>query len=505
MDQSITDQVKTIDGYLRQGKGELACRGLKKITSKKVPRPHALTLASLARRANLLNLALRILNPIVRPTPKNPVTPTEAEKAEYASSLALLGLSEEALAILTEIDSNRIPESLLYQAFAMVSEWNYGPTIPLLLKYAASSKITEYQRIVGKVNLAAAYVHERLVGEASEVLAEIREETARNKLRRLYGNTLELSAQNAISQKKWREAEKFLNQSQKALEATKALDVFFVDKWQCILRLLKSNGDTSARAELHKLRSRAKKLHHWETVRDCDQYEVICRKDNKLLIPLFYGTPFECFRKRLLEDFGPSATIPDEYHWQVGKGSSPGWQPRKHSPSQPTLYLSTGIVTAKRTVLKPGQSQHRLLMALSSDFYRPLRITSLHTRVYPQEFFNPISSPVRIYQLTKRLRKWLKKVSFPVEILEKDGYYHLSSEKPYTIILSLSKPEPDKDSYTIRQLKQIWPKDKFSVADAGKRLNSSPSALHRLLRKALEQGQIKRHGRSSATLYSFKK
>jgi hypothetical protein len=47
----------------------------------------------------------------------------------------------------------------------------------------------------------------------------------------------------------------------------------------------------------------------------------------------------------------------------------------------------------------------RLLESLATDLYRPHRLPHLFSNLYPGEFFNPHSAPLKIHQLIHRLRQ----------------------------------------------------------------------------------------------------
>ena len=152
----LIQDIEKINELIVSGHGAEARRLLRSLVEKKVPRAERLSLATLARRSNLHGVALRPLNPVVRPTGKRRRSLTDKEKAEYAASLSYIGAAPEALAILRTVNADGVPESLLYQAFAHFSQWDYAAPIPLLRKYLQSSLITDYQRLIGKVNLLAA-------------------------------------------------------------------------------------------------------------------------------------------------------------------------------------------------------------------------------------------------------------------------------------------------------------------------------------------------------------
>src|SRR5262249_7305239 len=136
--ESSSEALQAIDTHIRAGRSQQARVELLKLTRKRLAREQLLSVAALARRADLVSLALRLLNPLVRNTGKVPAEATEAEKAEYAASLIRIGATEEASLLLEGVDVDRAPETRLFQTYALVSRWEYARTIPLLQQYINS-------------------------------------------------------------------------------------------------------------------------------------------------------------------------------------------------------------------------------------------------------------------------------------------------------------------------------------------------------------------------------
>lgn len=296
-------RISEIDELIRLGKGDEAVRKLRELARSKVPRENALRVANLARRANLPLLAIRLLYPIVRPSSKVPVVPTDKEKAEYAGNLLRIGAAIEANRILKGINTSKAPEALLFGAFACFSQWDYASAIPLLSGYIVSPLLDDYQKLVGKVNLSAALVFEREHDRAGTLLEEILKQTGDGHFPLLYGNALELSAQNMLLQGKLDEAESYLTRSERELARSGGLDAFFVRKWKSIIRMLRKPARAKD-ANLDSTREEARSRSHWETIRDCDFFEAVHNEDKELLTHLYFGTPFASFRTRVLRHLG---------------------------------------------------------------------------------------------------------------------------------------------------------------------------------------------------------
>src|SRR4051812_11485291 len=96
----MQDLLDRVDALISAGNAKKALLELSSLRRARVPREYALRVASLARRAALPGLAVRVLNPIVRPSRRSPVTATSEETAEYAACLIRIGVGEEASTLL---------------------------------------------------------------------------------------------------------------------------------------------------------------------------------------------------------------------------------------------------------------------------------------------------------------------------------------------------------------------------------------------------------------------
>ncbi len=84
---------KQIDELIRSGKGAVARKLLEETEGKKLPRELSARFAALAWRANLPELGVRILNPLIRTERRRPAIATDEEKAEYAQCLSNVHLA----------------------------------------------------------------------------------------------------------------------------------------------------------------------------------------------------------------------------------------------------------------------------------------------------------------------------------------------------------------------------------------------------------------------------
>lgn len=489
---ALKKEILALDNWIRRGQAKRARTFLKKIAQGKVDREDRAELARLAWRCDLPLMGIRLLGPIVRPSPKRPYTPTDSEKAEYAACLNLVGAKDEALRMLDSVSVKRYPQALLYRSFALVSRWDYTKAVPVLRQYLKSPKLTPYQGLVGRINLAAALVWAHDYSAARALLRRLIPEAIASEASFAHGICLELEAICHVDQGHFRDAEAALARAAKALAKSDTDWSYFVRKWSAISALLKSPSDRGARAGIAAVSAQARERGDWESVRLCDYYEAKSRQDPKLAAHVYFGTPFPPFRERLLSDFGGDLALPATYDWELGEGTG-----------GKRLELLTGGKPPRGSALPIGHLLHRLLQALSRDFYRAQPVAALCAALYPDEPFHPDSSPARVHEAVKRLRQWLAAARTGVSVEENQGEYRLSAKSPVALVLTGSAEIADRKSPHLARLKARWPTEPFSVTDACELLDLQRRTLQRLLEDLHAAGQIQREGKSRATRYRF--
>lgn len=470
----------------------MAGRELENLVACKLPRTCLAEVASLATRVSAADIAVNLLNPIVRPPPRSPVIATADEKAQYARALIRIGALYEGMAILASLDPVETPVVLLFQTFGYVAQWNYKATISLLRRYIEAPAITAYQRLVGKVNLLAAYVHER-DWQAQPLLEELRQETARMNAALLRTNVLTLEAEKFIKESEWARAESALDQAQKVLSDTKSLDGFFIDMWRAILNLRRAPGKQTLEG-LRIIREQAHNRRHWETLRQVDWVQAEVTRNPPRLTHLYFGTPFVDFREAL----GSSGLeIAAEYFW----GNE------LERPVDFVFDLAEGKSDLDDCELKAGQLIHRTLSVLASDFYRPFQIARLHSKVFPQEFYDPTTSPLKIHQALTRLRTWLGKHLSGLNVIERDSCYALEWSPSARFHISLRKHQEHSDRWTwyLQKLEEKFPSGQFTKRDVCQAMGVSPTQARSILKRGFEQKKVASKGQGKSTRYRFQR
>lgn len=481
------DLLDSLDQQIRGGQDSLAKEQLLKIKVPEIPREYRAPFADLARRVTLPALSIQFIQPVVRPKIPIHPPPTVKEWAVYGAALTRVGALHEALQILEKLETGANPEVLLYQVFAHFSQWEYLKPIALLKKYLDHPSLTDYQRLVGKLNLAAAYVFEQRTSLAEPLLRELILTAQTQSLDLIQGNAHELTAQLLINTKDYGLAEVHLKKASGSLAKTKSNYEFFARKWQSIVNVLKNNGSPESIVDLLKIQAEAKTRREWESARACDLYHAIATNNEPLMNRLYFGTPFIGYRRAMRKHFQVSWSMPNEYVWTADNNSSEN---------------TFSLIKSESLGLKSSQSLWRFVQILASDFYRPLSSGYIASRLYPGDYFDPISTPVRLADVVKRIRAVLKEKNAPfqVHLIEKE--YQIKITENCGLIIPLEWEADDWYESSLLELKKKWPYQSFSVSEARVAMGNS---CQRLLKWATNEKKIYVSGRGPATRYRFRK
>lgn len=494
MDRISESLIEQLDLLTRTGEGNRVQKALRALAPHQVNRSHRARLAQIARRAGIPHLGVALLHPIVRPSPqRHPSPATPLEKVEYAAALIRMGSTSEGLRLLREVDPEQAPQSRLYEAFAHFGRWNYPAAVPLLERYVRSPGTTDYERLVGEVNLAAALVYEEHP-EADRLINRLLTATRPHRL--LHGNVLEIAAQRAIEHRALRRARQMLTRSLRCLAHSGGTDALFAMKWEAMLQCLESPARSQQRRILAHARDRAKRQSHGETLRDLDLFWAKLTGRRPDAVHVYAGTPYPSFRERVLAGVPSLRPLPEEYAWRVGPGAK----------SSHWIRLATGETSASGVQWRPGRLTHRLLGALSADFYQPARVTSLFEALYPEEHYNPLHSRLRVHQAMRRLRDELAQSGLGLRVCESDGLYSLSGERVQILVpvhptTLLGSAEEGVDWEFAQLRSHLGARTTFGVRDACEAWKIHERSAQRVLKRLTDQGSLIREGAGPRTRY----
>ncbi|MCK6598959.1 MAG: hypothetical protein L6Q37_11390, partial [Bdellovibrionaceae bacterium] len=397
------------DELIQLGQVSTVRKEFKALNFKRIPRNQLTNYANIARRIGLPNLILLLLNPIIRSDKKLEQKASLQEKAIYGLGLLRVGAFNEAEKIFNTLDPKKEPQIYFYKASLYINQWHYKKAIPLLKYYIKNPKISNYQKLVGSINLCASYVALKNEQLAEKHIARLYRKLKNSEHKLLLGNLLEIRAQWHSDQGHSAQVIADLELSKELLKMTDEGSQLYITKWQILSRLKSNPTNKKELQQLEDLKQQAIKYKEWELLRDCDFYLSLYQKNKQLLAKVYWGTLFPEYKKRVLKLSGFSLETADFFYWE----------------NHDTLTTpETDLVAFDLVAKAPSKLLKSLFFMLTQEFYRPLRLTEIFGVIYPEEFYHPIHSTLKIRRLIHRARKWLSNYTKAIEIKNLRGFYY---------------------------------------------------------------------------------
>lgn len=480
MGTSLAELIRTCDELIRAGQVAAAASRLRALNLAQVGREERLPLARICRRAGQISSGIKLLSPVVRGDRGLEVQPTPAEICEYAALLTRIGLVTEALTLLSAVDSGQAPEAELFTSYCQIMRWDYLAAIPHLKRFIAGAG-DPYQRQIARVNLAAALVATRQWPEGEALLNELIAELEAKGFSRLMGNALELRSQVFLDRGDFEVCKRDLAAAGAIFKANGSYDQLLVRKWLAYIEASRSRSI----APLTAFRMEALSRQHWESVRDSDLLALKIRFDQNRFDSLFFGSPFAAYRERARTETGGS---PSAYYDFGGANAA-------------FFDLLTGEIHGRKAE-PPTAKVRQLLRLLLDDFYSPSRVAPLFAGLYPREYYDPHSSPLRVRQLMNRLRRWIAGHSLPLAVVTVKNSFRFVAKGAFSVRIPLAPLQAGEHLTEAERIKsRFLPGHPFSVGEACAAAGLSHSSFHRLALKMIERGELERQGVGKATRY----
>lgn len=490
--------VHHVDQLIRNGSFRIAFKTLEK-SLEKLPliREDYAKIASLYRRLDKSEKSISLLFKFVYPSEKNrlKMAPRYEEIAEYAGALIRLSLPREAERLLNQLKDND-PQKFYFKAFARIHQWDYQTARENLLKYLSlSNHKNPYFEAVAKVNLSDCEIELGMKEEAEKTLRECLEYATKENLTLLRINSLELMAKHYLYHENFIEAKKalgvaktFLRTSQK--EKTQTTDELFLEKYDVVLSLKLNEKNSLERANYFK--KSALNAQKMEIVRDLDLTLAEVNQDSDLFHYLYFGSPFESYKEKIRSRaIKYNIELKNNYVLKINSLLHFSFKQKTHSlkyDNLPEIIQKIMCIELDQT-FKLDSLPYKMCLSLISDFYRPKTLFSLFEDLYPDENFNPYSTPDKIHQIMRKIRTSFLKNDVPLELLEKNGTYSFNQTPPFKTAVSLFIREHfNKESDILSRLGSL---PSFTSRDAAKTLqcskNSAITILNNLMKKNLIQ------------------
>lgn len=461
------------DRLVVQGQLREAGLLLAEIEIKSFPRSQLSRAAGLFRRVGQYELGLRLLKPIVRSKARLLVPANPAEIAEYAICLQRNGSIEEAASLLDKLQESELPEVLLYRAIFHFPDWEYELAIPHLERLLNMTPPNSYLHIVGRLNLAAAFVTVGRYADATPVLDSVLLDTAASGFNLLHCNALEVAAQSAIFTADLQLARKLLDRAERMLSGVKTFEKLWLIKWNAIIEFI-SSGNVRCLAPA---REEASRKNHWETLREIDFFECKFAYRRDLAMKLYFGTPSGAYRNRIAQHIEipqvEAVTISGNFEYSGQKAGA--------------LCLLGGLSGQLRTGFLPNV----LLATLLSDAYKGFRVGQLFSRLFPGQYFNPYTAGDRVHQIVKRLKSELEEQLPGAKVTLDNGFYRINLSDSH-IPIEIPKFWPRLTSTGLRlcALESELGQTSFSSKDVQKAFQLSKAAANRLIQSWREEKMI---------------
>ncbi len=487
METKEKTRLQEIDALIRAGQLGKARKAITFIAKQRILPEERSQICSMANRLAIPRIPLLVLNRVVRPEGRLAKEATPEEIMEYAAALTMVGAYQEAGELLKSVDGAKYPKAVLYLAFNCINRWDYDSSLPLLQQYVNAPSLTDYEKLIGMVNLLAALVHEEKP-QATHLLATLLKET-KGKYPRLYLNLLIRGVENALQHRRWEEGREFLKEAKAGFSHPSGLEALFLRKWELFLTHAESPGLTLV-SDFDSVREEARNLHHWETLRNLDLFQAELTHDEALFLFVYVGTPNTHYRKLIASKWKTPGKLPSHYDWVRGSGPGPVVE----------LFSETNI---KARGFKLGQTLSRLLSILCSDFYRPLRIAEISSQLYPGEVYNPSTTPHRLEQVVLRLRQQLEIRKQPIQIERKMGSYFVTVTAPCVMRVPVFSTAQSRSDVLLERLSLAFESRPFSTQDAVKILGMDRWSTLRVLNQGLAAHKLNRHGGGRSARYVF--
>jgi hypothetical protein len=334
--------------------------------------------------------------------------------------------------------------------------------------------------MVGRVNLAAAWVTMDRRDQALAFLNENINQARSLSYQRLLANCFELRAQLHFHAGDYAAARADLTDAATAMGPNPSLDQFFIQKWSAVIEAFEQRDVTP----LKRMREEAIQRSHWETVREADRFALKIEFSRPLFHHLMFGTPFAEYR----------AMVQKDYEIKLSGGTH-----LHGTPGGEVLELATGRFGDGKQ--GPPPKVLAVLKALTRDFYRPIGVGGLFAEIFPEDYLDINSSIHRVHQLVHRARAWISENKLPFEIVADDAGYSCRFTGPFAFLVPFERQTAQVEAMRLAHLESLFGAREFSAKEASRALEISLSSFKPVALWGIERGRLLRLGSGSATRY----
>jgi len=465
---------------------------LRKIAdTRKYSVPEKIRLGHLLRRTGAFNETVKVLHGLARDEMAS--ENRDLAQIEYATSLTFLGLTAEAENIFLSLNKNKYPQVLTQLSTLNTMNWDYESSVKNLENYFNLSSIhhisnDEYFNLIAEINLNISYAFVRPEKINIDRIYEIKKIVQQKNYKLLNAVTTQILGRYLTSQREYVNAERVFQTGLNTLKGQKTFDFLYLKKWQLINSLESKRMGSKPLLELALLKKYAYNLKDYETVRECDYYHSLYSKNKKLHTYCFVGSPFLHYKRKFKSDLIEEKTLfqfnPENTRYEI----------KLTQDTKLDLDLIISEYTSKNnTKLKKNKNLSLLLQSLTNDFYRPKTIHRLFTDLFPDQYWNPQSSPNLIRQIIFRFRQWSAANHINLKITENSKNYYLNSEDHKIVFIK------NKDLNSAMNLNLN--SREFTLAEFKQQTGLSQRSAERKIAELKKRGQIKTIGQTRNLKY----
>ncbi len=460
------------DELIKIGQGKQVLELIQSIPIKTIPRKYLYQVGTLLNRSGGSHHCLKLLHSYIRGSYYD--LGTDEEKKVYAKALIEIGAQSEGLDLINELNSGDDPSILLTKSFCHFKSWDYDKALPLMLKY--TNLISDsYMSLVGKINLSSIYIFLKKYDLALNILLDL-DKNMDSKHQLLRGYVLEQIGQIYFQQGNYNKAKQILTDSFNILKSSNQKALLYPQKWLALLKL-KTDGSSKL---LAKVRSKNLLFNDFETLRDLDYWQGTISNDSTLLNKVYYRTPYTSFKNRIKDN-----SISDSWSWK-----------RETTQSIFELFGKQLPISNELT--------SQLFCHLISDGYKPMTLGSIHAKLFGDEFYNPDSSPDRIYQIISRLNKKLLK-EFGYKIEKKNNLYLIDLNNIKDFNYSINKKQThlltNPKAILPSQLQFIFSNSNFTAKELSLKFNITQRTANRWILDLTNSNNVLKIGKGRNTKY----
>lgn len=483
-----------IEELIRSGRHNKANRLIQSFNIANLTRDERLEYSTQARRLGLTIQALKALNKVVYPESKLTPSATQEELLSYALTLTSLGLKQQALQVYKSIRFNFNSDAILNYSYLLMNIWEYRLAAKNLRHFLKKfHNENNYKLFIAKINLTACNIAALEYDSSIAILNELIPELEKEKHYLLLGNCYELMGQCYFYNMNYEKAIKVLNRAHELLKNQKGRYLFYVKKWATLSKLYKNKNEIHSFNDIYHIKDEALAAKDWETVRECDYHLSILKKDVLLFKKVYFGTPFNGYRKKMRSHELYQKIGANKFLWKIGPINK-----------NLTLDLSTGLFTDNNN-LPPGENIHKLISFLCSDFYKSFSMSEIFEGVFPSSVYNPQHSNNNVYQLINRTRNYLNAKKIDLSIKCNDHNYVLNSNFGLLVEVEKKQKPPYKTKVYLDIIKKTHHFTYFDIQTAGKILNIPKSTCNYIIRDGLEKNLLRKYGQGKTTVYKIRR